>query len=182
MWVRSTALSVFILLLTAYGVLLAYSLPRTLKVYVTGAKSQSGSSSSFGEVRQIQALSLEGESLRFRNENTGWGFPPYFKFNAEELGAQARELAKIEPRVVVRVRAQGFRLGDSLTTPNLISLKVVPLHSKELPLFNWGVLALHVVGAGVLFATRRQRAIRRAEQDEEEWEDETPEPGSVSLD
>jgi hypothetical protein len=36
------------------------------------------------DVRFINAVSQSGKAEVFRNEDTGWGWPPYFKFNSAE--------------------------------------------------------------------------------------------------
>ena len=40
----------------------------------------------------IQAFRADGKPMIYRNEDTGWGWPPYFKFSTSNLQAEASDL------------------------------------------------------------------------------------------
>ena len=48
----------------------------------------------------IQTKSPEDRVMVYRNEDTGWGWPPYFKFDTSNLQAEAADLKSVaaEPR------------------------------------------------------------------------------------
>ena len=43
-------------------------------------------------VQFIQAIRANGKPMVYRNEDTGWGWPPYFKFDTATLQTQADDL------------------------------------------------------------------------------------------
>ncbi|MGR3586826.1 MAG: DUF1523 family protein, partial [Pseudooceanicola nanhaiensis] len=40
----------------------------------------------------IQTVQPDGDVMVYRNEDTGWGWPPYFKFDTSNLQAEAADL------------------------------------------------------------------------------------------
>ena len=59
-----------------------------------------------------------GSPTPFKNENTGWGWPPYFKFNAPEIQATAQAMIGQE----VAVTYFGWRNQIFGTFPDIVSL------------------------------------------------------------
>ena len=88
---------------------LHYNLPRTAVVTIEGtdikrAEKVSRSSGDAGrptetvtDVRYINTLTRDKKKLVLRNEDTGWGWPPYFKFNSADVTAKAQAFAKADP-------------------------------------------------------------------------------------
>lgn len=60
-----------------------------------------------------------GKTVSFRNVDTGFGFPPYFKLNSSELQAEAQRLKDKE----VLVKFYGFRNKIFGTYPNVLDIK-----------------------------------------------------------
>ena len=48
----------------------------------------------------IQTVRENGSVMVYRNEDTGWGWPPYFKFDTSNLQAEAADLARADIDVV----------------------------------------------------------------------------------
>lgn len=44
------------------------------------------------DVQFIQAIRANGKPMVYRNEDTGWRWPPYFKFDTATLQTQADDL------------------------------------------------------------------------------------------
>ena len=44
------------------------------------------------DLRLISAVRTDGSVSVYRNEDTGWGWPPYFKFGTSNIQAQATDL------------------------------------------------------------------------------------------
>ena len=76
------------------------------------------------DVRFINAVTKSGRSRVYRNEDTGWGFPPYFKFDSGDLTADAQSLAR-QDDVWVAVRHYGWRIKLFSIFPNATSIKKV---------------------------------------------------------
>jgi len=135
---------------------LHYNLPRTEVVQITGTDTkrvegsergsrgsdQAGAGLRMRDVRFINVVDRDGEIRVFRNEDTGWAWPPYFKFDSADMTAQAQAHTVEEPRPWVRVRYYGWRLRMFSMFPNAVSLKVVDKGYSHLPLFNIVFLVL----------------------------------------
>jgi hypothetical protein len=76
------------------------------------------------DVRFINAEFKNGNTRVYRNEDTGWGFPPYFKFDSGDVTAQAQSLAKSDGKWVA-VRHYGWRIKLFSIFPNATSIKQV---------------------------------------------------------
>lgn len=88
------------------------------------------------DVRFINTETKKGKTRVYRNEDTGWGFPPYFKFNSSDVTAQAQALSKDDEQWVA-VRHYGWRIRMFSIFPNATSMKRVSGPDVFiLPLFN----------------------------------------------
>ena len=96
------------------------------------------------DVRFINTLFPDGKPRVYRNEETGWGFPWYLKFDSSNLQAEAQNLISIaqEPEWVV-VTYYGWRIEILAMFPNAVS--VAPASGPdalEISLFSWAVFLL----------------------------------------
>lgn len=108
------------------------------------------------DVRFINAVTKSGRSRVYRNEDTGWGFPPYFKFDSGDLTADAQSLAR-QDDVWVAVRHYGWRIKMFSIFPNATSFKRVDGPDAFLiPWFN-----IVFIGLLLLIWFLIWRAIRR---------------------
>lgn len=108
------------------------------------------------DVRFINATTKSGRSRVYRNEDTGWGFPPYFKFDSGDLTADAQSLAR-QDDVWVAVRHYGWRIKMFSIFPNATSFKRVDGPDAFLiPWFN-----IVFIGLLLLIWFLIWRAIRR---------------------
>jgi hypothetical protein len=76
------------------------------------------------DVRFINAEFENGKTRVYRNEDTGWGFPPYFKFDSGDVTALSQSLAKTDDQWVA-VRHYGWRIKLFSIFPNVTSIKRV---------------------------------------------------------
>ena len=76
------------------------------------------------DVRFINAERKNGKAQVYRNEDTEWSFPFYFKFDSGDLNAQAQSLAKQDEQWVA-VRHYGWRIKLFSIFPNATSIKKV---------------------------------------------------------
>lgn len=97
------------------------------------------------DVRFINAISKKGKTMVFRNEDTGWGWPPYFKFNSADLTAEAQAFSLSTQEVWVFVKYYGWRIRIFSMFPNAVSLKEVDRSYKHFPLFNVAFVSLLII-------------------------------------
>jgi hypothetical protein len=79
------------------------------------------------DIRFIEAAYPDGTSVMvYRNEDTGWVWPPYFKYDSSNLQAQAGNLKSgAEAPKWVSVTHYGWRLPFLSIYPNAVALKEV---------------------------------------------------------
>jgi hypothetical protein len=128
----------------------------------------------------IQTRKKNGSVLVYRNEDTGWGWPPYFKFDTANLQAEAADLRSTSenPRWAL-LKHYGWRNELFSIYPNALDIRPVsgPDASKGIP---WETIIVLVVLAAIFWAIWvRWRRFRRSRIDPtlEEWEDSLTERG-----
>lgn len=90
------------------------------------------------------------DTMVFRNEDTGWIYPPYFKFDSSDLQAEADDLSSTsaEPRWVA-ITHYGWRVRWMTIFPNAVSVREVSGPDyRPFPWVNLLILAF-LVGAGL---------------------------------
>jgi len=125
----------------------------------------------------IQAVRTTGRVMVYRNEDTGWGWPPYFKFDTSNLQAEAANLksTQADPKYVM-IKHYGWRVEFLTAFPNAISIKPVdgPDASKGIPFLNIFILTLFFMVVYFIWVRwRRFRQARidpRLEEMQDNWE------------
>lgn len=170
-----------IVVLTIFAAFLHYTLPQRDVVRIVNTEVQRidfGENSIFWaqpdtgaaamqsrDVRFIETFYSDDSPMVFRNEDTGWGWPPYFKLDSANLQAEARDLVstKTEPQWVV-VRHYGWRNEFLTIYPNAISVYAVDGPEQRLiPWFN--IVFLTVLAAMIYAIWVRWVRFRRARLD-----------------
>ncbi len=98
------------------------------------------------DIRFIDTVRPNGKVYVYRNEDTGWIWPPYFKYDSSNLHSEATDLrsSKENPQWV-SVTSYGWRISWLSIYPNAVAVKAVA--GPEVKPFNWGVqIALLVIG------------------------------------
>lgn len=92
--------------------------------------------SSSRDVRFINAIAPNGKPRVYRNEDTGWGWPPYFKIDSSNLQAEATDMVstKEDPDWVI-LRHYGWRSELLSTYPNAVG--VAPAEGPDQRLIPW---------------------------------------------
>ncbi len=112
----------------------------------------------------IQTRRVKGDVMVYRNEDTGWGWPPYFKFDTSNLQAEAGDLKSAEEDArYVAIKHYGWRNEFLTIFPNAISVRAVegPGASKGVPWVNIFVITIFLtVMYGVWVRWRRFRIAR----------------------
>jgi hypothetical protein len=142
---------------------LHYTLPQKDIVYIQGteiirqdfsgfnrlfyAQADSGNDESQAnrDLRLINATQANGAVMVYRNEDTGFGWPPYFKVDSSNLQAEAQGAisTKAEPSWYLMTH-YGWRNEILTIYPNAISLKPIsgPDAGKPIPWVNIVILSL----------------------------------------
>jgi hypothetical protein len=112
----------------------------------------------------IQTRRVGGDVMVYRNEDTGWGWPPYFKFDTSNLQAEVSDLKSPENDArYVAIKHYGWRNEFMTIFPNAISARAVsgPDASKGIPWLNIIILTLFAaVTYGIWVRWRRFRMAR----------------------
>ena len=122
------SLSFFIVI----GGVVNYAMPSYDETYVTGMEVRrmdkdgviSKSNPADGEVRDVYFLFTESapnKVMVYRNEDTGWGLPPYFKFGSADIQAKAQAYANEKQRV--QIKYYGWRINWMNEFRNIVSIK-----------------------------------------------------------
>ncbi|GMG84768.1 DUF1523 family protein [Paralimibaculum aggregatum] len=144
----------YAILLAAVAGLLHYSLPKRDIVRITGQEvKRQDSSTETGaaatrDVNFIFVVDTEGEEAEYRNEDTDFGWPPYFKFDTQNVASKAANNISTadNPKWVV-ITYYGWRFQMSSSFPNIVSIR--PAEGPDEPLYPWFngiVVAVLVIG------------------------------------
>lgn len=136
--------SLRILALLIVGLFLHYTLPHHDIVRVTNTYNRlttvgpenswayaspdtgTAESTTTRDIRFIEAAFPDGSVIVYRNEDTGWVWPPYFKYDSSNLQAQAGNLKSTSAAPSwVSVTYYGWRFPFLSIYPNAIGVKAV---------------------------------------------------------
>lgn len=182
-YVKWTILSLLGLLVFAF---LHYTLPQRDIVRIVGTENRRidfGENSIFwaapdvgtaaGSTRDvffIQTVYPNGRTMEYRNEDTGWGWPPYFKIDTHGLQTEAQDLVSTaeNPKWVVLTH-YGWRNKLFTIFPNAVG--VYQVESPDVRLIPWlNIVILSILaGMGLLlwrmWAQFRERTIEPVLED-----------------
>jgi hypothetical protein len=157
----------WLLIVAIFGSFLSYALPRHDVVRVvntyqemqdvsgfnglfwSGPGAQNGAQGRY-DVQFISTVTPDGTPKVFRNEDTGWGWPPYFKFDTANLTTKAADLQSTsETPKWAAVTYYGWRSELFSIFPNAI--KIVPVDSKDATIIPWfNIIFLTLLAMAVL--------------------------------
>ena len=162
------------------GAFLHYTLPQTDIVRITNtfnrqttigsnwmfyASSDSGSAETeVRDIRFIEAVRPNDKVIVYRNEDTGWIWPPYFKYDSSNLQAEASNLKsdKATPQWV-KVTHYGWRIPLISIYPNAVSATAIEGPDvRIIPWFNivfLSFLALALLMVRRMWLQFRERTI-----------------------
>ncbi len=75
------------------------------------------------------------QTMVYRNQDTGWIWPPYFKFDSSDLQAEAARMAQGTPPGWAIMTHYGWRIIFITVYPNAISL--TPIDDPDIVLIPW---------------------------------------------
>lgn len=117
------------------------------------------------DVQFIQGVRENGKPIVYRNEDTGWGWPFYFKFDTANLYTEANDAisTKANPEWV-SILHYGWRNEFLSTFPNAISIK--PVEGPDHRIINWFNIIFLTLLAAIFWAIWvRWRRFREARID-----------------
>ena len=121
------------------------------------------------DVLFIQTVKSNGNVMVYRNEDTGWRWPPYFKFDTADLQTEAADAisTKDDPQWYAMTH-YGWRSNFLSAFPNAVKLR--PVESPDVTLIPWFNIVFIIVLLAVFRAiqVRVRRWWRRIRGTEEE--------------
>ena len=106
------------------------------------------------DVRFIDAVRPSGKVIVYRNEDTGWVWPPYFKYDSSNLQAEASGLVSTAaaPQWAV-VTHYGWRIAWLSVYPNAVSIR--PVAGPDVRIVPWvNIVILVLLGLALLMLRR----------------------------
>ena len=102
----------------------------------------------------IQTVQKNGKPMVYRNEDTGWGWPPYFKLNSHNVQTLAASMAsRPEREQWVAITHYGWRNEFFTIFPNAI--RVRPVDGPDVTVLPWAAGLILVALALMLLALWR---------------------------
>ncbi|WP_288942936.1 DUF1523 family protein [uncultured Roseovarius sp.] len=125
------------------------------------------------DVQFIQAVQPDGDPMVYRNEDTGWGWPPYFKFDTANLYTDANDaISSKDTPEWYAVTHYGWRNEFLSTFPNAVSIKrVAGPDVRLIPWFNIIVLTVLAAFAWGIWVRWKRFRKNRIEPTIDEWTD-----------
>jgi len=101
----------------------------------------------------IQTVRSDGDVMVYRNEDTGWGWPPYFKFDTANLQAEASDLKSTsENPKWVAITHYGWRNELISIYPNAVHVE--PVAGPDVRFIPWFNIILLTVLFALFWAIR----------------------------
>ena len=168
-WFRITLITIVALLIIAF---LHYTLPQRDVVRIVNAEpvlteldgwnsiffaqpdSGSAGTATTRDVRFINTVRADGRTMVYRNEDTGVLWPPYFKFDSQDLQTEASNFASTADAAQwVAVTHYGWRSNFFSVYPNAVSIR--PVAGPDVSLFPWVNIVILLLIALILFMAWR---------------------------
>jgi len=113
----------------------------------------------------IAAILKNGKPMEYRNEDTAWSWPPYFKFDTASVQTEAADLKSgaDNPKWVV-IRHYGWRSNLYSIYPNALSVRQV--EGPDVRIIPWFNIVFLTIFFAIIYAIWvRWRRFRRARID-----------------
>ncbi len=106
------------------------------------------------DIRFIDAAYEDGDVMVYRNEDTGWFWPPYFKWDSATLQAEAANLrsTSASPQWVA-ITHYGWRIPLFSAFPNAV--RITPVAGPDVTLIPWVNIVILAFLAFILIMLRR---------------------------
>jgi hypothetical protein len=171
-WFKGVILGA-ILLVVAAGALGLYNvLPQHDVVLITGVEVKrvdndgviNAENPADGPTRDVYFINTEDPDTKkvmvYRNEDTGWSFPWYFKFDSADIQAKAQGYSRDSQQLAL-ISHYGWRIQILSVFGNITSIEATDSREEPFPWFN--TIFLSVITLALLFlalAVKRRRRRR----------------------
>lgn len=173
-WVKRSVGLLTLVLLCAVALGFFFYLPRHEVVLVTGVEVKrmdadgviNAENPADGPTRDVYFINTEKPDTKdvvvYRNEDTGWSFPWYFKFDSADIQAKAQGYSRDAQQLAV-IRYYGWRFQMFSMFPNVTDIEPTTSRAEPFPVFNTIFFAtLAVIIALLTLSVRRLIKRRRA--------------------
>lgn len=176
-WLRR---SIWLVVLVALGIgalSLYYVLPRHDVVMITGVEVKrmdadgvvNAENPADGPTRDVYFINTEHPDTKkvvvYRNEDTAWSFPWYFKFDSADIQAKAQGYSR-DANQLALIRYYGWRITILSMFPNVTEIQMTTSRDEPFPVFNaifFGVFAVLLLVV-IIVIRRRFRKQPRVDQ------------------
>jgi hypothetical protein len=116
-----------------------------------------GESGTTRDIRFIEAVFPDETVIVYRNEDTGWIWPPYFKYDSSNLQAEATNVKSTkEAPQWVSVTHYGWRFPFISIYPNAVNVR--PVAGPDVSIVPWvNIVILTLLAFGVFMLRRMWR-------------------------
>ena len=171
---KSIGIGFLVVILLVIGATLHFFLPKHAVVVINGVEVKrmdaqgvvNSNNLAEGPTRDVYFINT-GEPDNpidvsvFRNADTGFGFPWYFKFNSADVQAKAQQLSKDKDQLAL-LQYYGWRIRLISTFPNIVSIEETNTRTEPFPIFN--VVFLMILFSLIGFAYWKIRTRLRKRQ------------------
>lgn len=171
-WFKGVILGAVLLVVAAGALGLYYVLPQYDVVLITGVEVKrvdndgviNAENPADGPTRDVYFINTEDPDTKkvmvYRNEDTGWSFPWYFKFDSADIQAKAQGYSR-DAQQLALIAHYGWRIKIFSVFGNITSIEATDSRDEPFPWFNTLFLSvitlvLLVVAFAVLRRRRRQ--------------------------
>ena len=159
-WLKGIILGIALLAVGAVALGLFYFLPQHDVVMVTGVEVKrvdhngviNAENPADGPTRDVYFINTESPDTKnvmvYRNEDTGWSFPWYFKFDSADIQAKAQGYSR-DPEQLALIRYYGWRIKILSVFPNITAIESTNSRAEPFPWFN--TLFLSLLALGLIF-------------------------------
>ena len=146
-WIKGVVICAILLVITGAGLGLFYVLPQYDVVAITGVEVKrvdddgviNAENPADGPTRDVYFINTEHPTSKkvmvYRNEDTGWSFPWYFKFDSADIQAKAQGYSR-DAQQLALIRYYGWRIQILSVFPNITDIEATNSREEPFPWFN----------------------------------------------
>ncbi len=146
-WIKGVVIGAILIVVTGAALGLYYVLPQYDVVSITGVEVKrvdddgviNAENPADGPTRDVYFINTEHPSTKavmvYRNEDTGWSFPWYFKFDSADVQAKAQGYSRDSQQLAL-IRYYGWRIQILSVFPNITDIEATTSREEPFPWFN----------------------------------------------
>lgn len=146
-WFKGVILGAIFLVVAAGALGLYYVLPQYDVVLITGVEVKrvdddgviNAENPADGPTRDVYFINTEDpvskKVMVYRNDDTGWSFPWYFKFDSADVQAKAQGYSR-DAQQLALIRYYGWRIQILSVFPNITEIEATNSRDEPFPWFN----------------------------------------------